>query len=153
MESLDRIIEKHPFTKGLKPEYLKLLSGIATVMVFGPGDFLLRQGHEADLFYLIEKGKVSIEAFSSTGGPLMLQTLGSGQVLGWSWLVPPYQWRFDARAVEDTTAIAFESQVLRLEMQKDHDLAYEFMSRFLSVLVLRVEAARMQLLETYAAHS
>ncbi len=122
-------------------------------MVFEPGDFLLRQGREADQFFLIDKGRVSIEAFSSSGGPLILQTLGGGQVLGWSWIVPPYQWRFDARAVEDTTVIAFDGEVLRSEMEKDHDLAYELMHRFLGVLVLRVEAARMQLLETYAAHS
>lgn len=153
MESLDFILSNHPLLKGLDSCHMDLLVSFSSMVTFQPGEFIFRQGEEANSFYLIYQGKVDVEAFSTARGPLVIQRLGNGGVLGWSWLMPPYHWRFDARSVEVTTAIALDTKRLRATMEDDHDLGYELVKRFLLVLAQRLEAARLQLMETYAAHS
>jgi hypothetical protein len=76
-------------------------------------------------------------------------TEGEGSLVGASWLVPPYRWRFDARATELTRAIGINGQCLRDKCEADHDLGYAMMKRFLPVFVQRLTDARLQLLDVY----
>ena len=149
MESLERILTEHPFFRNLQPRYLGLLTGCASNARFSTGEFIFREGEEANQFYLIRQGNVALEIYSPQGGPIMVQTLGDGDILGWSWLFPPYRWRFDARAVITTRAIALDGACLRKKSEQDHDLGYELLKRFSRILEERLQATRLQLLNVY----
>lgn len=146
METLNGILAAHSFLSGLEDRHLDLLVGCASNMRFDAGQFLLREGDEANQFYLIRQGKVAVEISAPGRGPIIILTLGEGEVLGWSWLVPPYRWRFDARAVELTRAIALDGKCLRTKSEEDHDLGYELLKRFAHVIERRLAATRIQLL-------
>ena len=79
----------------------------------------------------------------------MIRSREAGEILGWSWLVPPYRWHFDARAVELTRAIALDGKCLREKCEEDHDLGYEVMRRFVVIIAQRLEETRLQLLDVY----
>jgi CRP-like cAMP-binding protein len=149
METLERILSEHPFFKGLEESYLQLLVGCASNVRFDAGEVIFREGEEANKFYLIRQGKVAVEMFAPSRGPIILQTLGEGEVLGWSWLVAPYRWRFDGRAVELTRAIALDGECLRGKCEEDHNLGYELMKRVSLVMEKLVQATRLQLADVY----
>jgi CRP-like cAMP-binding protein len=149
MESLERILTEHPFIKDLEPEHVKLIVGCASNVVFKEGEFLFREGEEANAFYIIRQGKVIIETYRPEKGPIAIQTRGEGDVTGWSWLVPPYRWHFDARAHELTRAIALDGKCLRDKCEEDHDLGYAIMKRFALIMSERLDATRVQLLDMY----
>jgi CRP-like cAMP-binding protein len=153
METLEPILAEHPFIKGLEPHHVQLIVGCASNMRFDAGQFVFREGEEANQFYIIRKGKVALEIFSPEKGPIIIDTLGDGEVLGWSWLIPPYHWRFDARAVELTRAIALDGKCLRNKCEEDHDLAYELLKRFAHLMEERLEATRLQLMDIYGGQS
>lgn len=148
-ETLEPILAEHPVLRDLDPKYLKLLVGCATNVRFNAGQFILRDGGDADSFYLIRQGRVAVEIAAPGRGPVVIQTLGEGDALGWSWLVPPYKRRFDARAVELTRAIALDGKCLRKKLEEDHDLGYQLLMRFALIIAKRMEATRMQLLDLY----
>ena len=151
METLEPILAKHPFLKGLEPEHLKILVGCASNVRFNAGQFLFHEGEAANEFYMIRQGKVAIQIQGAERGPITVQTIGEGEVLGWSWLIPPYYWRFDAQALELTRAIALDGKCLRTKSEEDHDLGYQLLKRFADIIVERLEAARLQLLDVYKA--
>jgi CRP-like cAMP-binding protein len=153
METLEPILAAHPFLKGLEPDHLKLITGCASNVVFQPGQFIFREGEEANQFYIVREGKVVIETYSPVKGPIPIHTRQKGEVLGWSWLVPPYRWHFDARALELTRAIALDGKCLRQKCEDDHDFGYEIMKRFAFVIAERLEATRLQLLDVYGDRS
>jgi CRP-like cAMP-binding protein len=149
METLEPVLAKHPFLKGLEPQHLKILVGCASNVRFNTGQFLFHEGEEANEFYMIRGGKVAVQIQGAERGPITVQTIGEGDVLGWSWLIPPYRWRFDAKALELTRAIALDGKCLRTKSEEDHDLGYELLKRFAGIIVERLEAARLQLLDVY----
>ncbi|MGD0204832.1 MAG: cyclic nucleotide-binding domain-containing protein [Dehalococcoidia bacterium] len=149
METLERILAEHPFFKGLEEPYLQLLVGCASNVRFNAGEVVFREGEQANQFYLIRQGKVAVETFAPGRGPIIVQTLKEGEVVGWSWLVAPYRWRFDGRAIELTRAIALDGECLRGKCEEDHNLGYELMKRVSHVMEKLVEATRLQLLDVY----
>jgi len=149
-ENLMQILGEHPFFVGMRPEHIQLLAGCASVTHFDADQFILRQGEEADKCYLIRYGKVSLEVYGPERGAIEVQTLEEGDVLGWSWLVPPHQWRLDARALKMTRAIVLDGNRLREECERDHELGYELMKRFNQVMAENLEALRFQLINVYA---
>lgn len=146
METLRGILVGHPFLSGLEDRHLDLLVGCASNVRFDAGQFILREGEEANQFYLIRHGKVALEVSAPGHGPIIILTLGESEVLGWSWLVPPYRWKFDARAVELTRAIVLDGKCLRTKSEQDHDLGYELLKRFAHIIEKRLAATIMQLL-------
>ena len=152
VESLEAIIANHSFFSDLEQRYVQSLTGCAANVRFDAGTYLFREGEPADHFYLIRQGKVAIEISAPPRKPIIVQTLTGGDVLGWSWLVPPYQWRFHARAVEPVRAIALDGKCLRARCEGNHDLGYELLKRFAQVITQRLEATRFQLLDVYAPH-
>lgn len=149
MESLEGILAEHPFFSGLEPRYLQLAVGCASNVRFNAGEFVFQAGEEANHFYLIRAGRVGLEVFAPGRGSLTIETLETGDILGWSWLIPPYAWRFDARAVEMTRAIALDGKCLRAKCEEDHDLGYELLKRIAAILGQRLDATRFRLLDIY----
>ena len=152
MEPLEHIIAAHPLFAGLRPEYTHLIGDCAHNMRFEPGEFLLQHGAPAAEFYLLRHGRVALALGAPGRGTLTVQTLGPGELLGVSWLVTPYRWMYDAQALEPVGAIAIDAACLRAKSEADHDLGFELAQRFMAVLVRRLHAARMQLLDVYGTH-
>ena len=140
----------HPFLAGMNRPQLALLIDCALAAHFKTGQTILREGELANRCYLIETGKVVLESMSSFGKPLAIETIGPGDLLGWSWMFPPYTWQFRARAIEPTTAIFFYGAILREYCEKDHSLGYELLKRISAVMVKRLQAAHKQMLSMYA---
>jgi CRP-like cAMP-binding protein len=153
MRTIEDLLLNHPTLTGMDPDLILKLAKHASLRTYRPGEYIFRQGENASHLYLIEYGKVDIELFSATGGPVVVQTVEIGQVLGWSWLIPPYEWCFDARVVEPTEVIELDARYLRELTQQDHQLGYEVLKRFLTVIAERLYAERLQLVNVFAAHS
>jgi len=151
MESLERIIKQHPFFAGLDEAFCDLLCGCAKNVSFQSGQFLFHEGEPAEWLHLLRHGRVALQVASPGRGALTFQTLGEGEIVGVSWLVPPYRWNHDAKALEPTRAIAMDAGCLRRKCESDHDLGYEMMKRFMPVLIERLQAARLQMLDIYGA--
>ncbi len=149
METLQRILAEHPFFSDLEAAHIELLVGCASNAVYKEGEFLFREGEPADNFFVIRQGKVMVETHLPNKGAVSIQTEESGNVLGWSWMVPPYKWRFDARAIELTRVIKLDGKCLRGKCGDDHHLGYEIMTRFATLIAERLEATRLQLLDLY----
>ena len=152
MPSLESLLVQHPFFKALEPDHLHLVSGCAGNVRFKSGEYIFREGGDANRFYLIRHGAVALQMFVPERGPITIETLEAGDVLGWSWLFPPYQWRFDAQAIDLVRATAFDGQCLRTKCEADHDLGYELMRRFAHVMSQRLQATRLRLLDVYGVH-
>ena len=153
MQTLEPLLAQHPFFQDLSPDYLQVVLGCAANVRFKAGAFLFREGEDANAFYLIRHGKVALQVFVPQRGPMTIETIEAGEVLGWSWLFPPHRWHFDAQAVELVRAIAFDGRCLRTKCEEDHDLGYDLMQRFAQVMTQRLQATRLQLLDLYGAHA
>ncbi|MGA7808606.1 cyclic nucleotide-binding domain-containing protein [Bradyrhizobium sp.] len=149
MRGLEQILGEHSFFAGFAPEYSALVAGCARNHRFNAGDYLYREGEPADEFFLIRHGKVALEIVAPGRTPMVFSTLGEGEIVGASWLVPPYRWTFDARAVELVRAIGIDAACLRSKCEADHHLGYEMMKRFLPVFVKRLQATQLQILDVY----
>ncbi|MEZ5078070.1 MAG: cyclic nucleotide-binding domain-containing protein [Solirubrobacterales bacterium] len=147
--SIDQLLATVPTFAGLPSDWLELVSGCGRNSGFEVGRYLAREGDPADAFYLIRQGRVALEIAAPGSGALMIETLGEGAVLGWSWLFPPFKWSFDARATEPVRAIAFDGACLRGKCDADNSLGYELMRRFAAVMLDRLQATRLQLLDVY----
>lgn len=153
MEGLERIIKAHPFFASMPDAFCELVCGCAKNARFGAAQYLFREGEPADWFYLIRHGRVALALTAPGRGEVAFQTVGEGELAGVSWLIPPYRWTYDARAVEDTRAIAVNALCLREKCEADHDLGYEMMKRFMPVLIERLQATRLQILDVYGSHA
>jgi len=149
MENLKRSLAEHPFFADLSSEHLDTIVGCAKNVRFNAGEFLFREGESADQFYLIKQGKVSVETFVPNKGALTIDRVDEGEVLGWSWLFPPYRWHFDARALELTRAISLDGKCLREKKEKDHELGYVLMTFFAQIMENVLQATRLQLVDMY----
>jgi CRP-like cAMP-binding protein len=140
----------HPFLQDFKAHHRRLLQDAARPVHFEAGEVVFREGEPADGIYLIQTGKVQLEAFAWERGLVPIQTLSSGDVMGWSWLFPPYFWRFGARALEATNALFIHGLPLRNECESDHDFGYEVMKRLAEIILKRLQAARTHMAENGA---
>lgn len=140
----------HPFLAGMDPAQLALLTDCAMATYFEKGETVLREGEFANRFYLIETGKVVLKSVAGAGEPAVIGTIGSGDLLGWSWMFPPYTWQFSARAIEPTTAIFFYGTILREHCENDPSLGYQLLKRLSAVMVKRLQFTRRQMLTLHA---
>jgi CRP-like cAMP-binding protein len=148
-EGLESIIRKPPFFTDLDDAFCELVCGCARNVRFDAGQYLFREGDPADAFYLVRHGRVALEVAAPGRGRIAFQTVSEGEIVGVSWLVRPYRWTYDAKAVELVRAIAMDASCLRGKCDTDHDLGYELMQRFMPVVVERLHATRLQLLDVY----
>lgn len=139
----------HPFTAGLPDADLAALAAAADVVHLPAGHVVFREGDPAERFYLLQSGRVGLEVHA-TGRPAhLLTTLGSGDLLGASWLFPPYQWQFEAVVLDDAEALVLDAAVVRAACAADDGLGHRLVERVASVLVKRLQAARLRLLDLY----
>lgn len=142
-------VAEHPFFQDLEPDYRELLAGCAGNRVFRAGEYLTREGEPADCFYLIRAGRVSIELHVPGRPGAVIESATEGDVVGVSWLFEPYRWGFDSRATETTRALHFDTACLRRKCDEDPRFGYRLMSKFSALLMQRLRATRMRLLDLY----
>jgi CRP/FNR family cyclic AMP-dependent transcriptional regulator len=152
-EPLSTRVALHPFLAGMNRNQLTLLTDCAVARHFKAGQTILREGEFANGFYLIETGKVTLESEIGLGETIVIQTICPGDLLGWSWMFPPYVWQFSARAIEPTTALFFYAAILREYCEKDHSLGYELLKRVSAVMVTRLQGAHNQMLSLYSSRT
>jgi len=153
MRTLAEYLPEHPFFAGLDAAAMELVVGCAQNVHFNEGDVLFRAGTPANTFYVIRHGRVALEVHDPQRRTMVVATLGDGEVAGWSWLVPPYQWVFDGRAVSSVSAVALDGACLRGKCDRDPALGYALMQRVAHVMYERLQDARMRLLDLYGSPS
>ena len=140
--ALAKRIAAHPFLIGLNDQQTRLLADCAMETDFRSDQYIFRAGESANRFYLINTGSVVLEAQDGDEAPMIVDTVGPGGLLGWSWLFPPHLWHFDARALEPTTAIFFNGTILRQHLDKDPALGLKLFKRMSDVMIRRLQRAR-----------
>ena len=148
MTSLDQILAGSAAFAGLEPRLLEQVAGCARLVHFEAGETILRTGEPAGDFYVVRHGRVALQ-LATPGRRLTVQTIDDGEAVGWSWLVPPYRWQFDAVATSLTRAVSLDGECLRGKCGRDHELGFQLMSRFAQMAVEALEATRLQLLDVY----
>jgi CRP-like cAMP-binding protein len=146
---LEEILGDVPFFGGMSPERLALLAGCASNVHFDAGGLIFREGDEADTFYVVRHGTVAIELHAPARNPMTVETIEAGDVLGWSWLFPPYRTHFDARALSSVRATGIDGTCLRGKCEDDPALGYDLMKRFAQVFTERLHWTRLRLLDIY----
>ncbi|QSR85911.1 cyclic nucleotide-binding domain-containing protein [Candidatus Methylacidiphilum infernorum] len=149
MNLLELQLNEHPFLKGIKEEYIKKLSTIASHVSYKAQGYLFWEGQKADRFFLIQKGFIALECYFPDRGMRTLQTISAGHVVGWSWICPPFLWHFSARVIEPVDALVFDALQLRQMMEEDHSLGYELAMRIIPLILERLLATRLQFLDIY----
>ncbi len=149
MRKIEELLGETPAFEGIESAHLELIAGCAHNETFEQGAYLMREGDPADCFYVIRRGSVAMETFIPRRGGLTVETIEDGDLLGWSWLVPPYRAHLDVRAQTEVHAISFDAACLRGKCEQDPALGYELMKRFVPVIVERLQATRFRLLDVY----
>ena len=144
-------LAQHPVFQGIDPANVAQIAGYARTVEFSPGQRVFEHDTRAQEFYIIRQGKVTVEIPALEGEPLVIQTLGDGKLIGWSWMIPPYAWSFDARAATDTTVVAVDGEKLREACEADPKLGYELMKRFAVLMAERLNAARRVAIQHYTS--
>jgi CRP/FNR family cyclic AMP-dependent transcriptional regulator len=152
-ENLSEILRQHPFLADLSDKHMEILIGCALNVRFPEGSTLIQEGQLANKLFMIRTGRVALDIDVSPKGVLRIQTVGPGEVLGWSWLISPFRWHFSGVAVAETRAVALDGECLRRKCEDDHDFGYELLKRLTQVIERRLEATRMQLLDLYGTSS
>lgn len=152
-DDLSEILRQHPFLHELSDEHMKTLVGCASNVRFADGNVLVREGELANRFFLIRSGRVALEVDLPGRRGIRIQTVGPGEVLGWSWLIYPYRWHFSGVAVADTRAVALDGECLRRKCESDFEFGYDMLKRLAHVMERRLEATRLQLLDLHGTDS
>ena len=153
VETVEELIGRHPFFAGLGTDAVRLIAGCASNAHFAAGDYIFTQGEAASRFYVLRHGRVALEIHSPERGPLIIDTMDEGEVLGWSWLVPPFRYFGDGRAVTPVSAIALDGVCLRGKCEADAELGYQLLKRVTSVMYQRLQSTRVRLLDLYGSEA
>lgn len=149
MRTVQDLVAEHPFFAGLGADTLALVAGCARNVHLNEDQYLFQEGMPADEFYLVRHGRVALELHLPAGGAHLLETVDEGDVVGWSWIVPPYRWFLDARAMRPTDLVALDGGCLRAKCEADPALGYALLQRATQVMNHRLQAARVRLLDLY----
>jgi CRP/FNR family cyclic AMP-dependent transcriptional regulator len=149
MQTVEDLLREAPLFGSLADDQLALVAGCGSNVHIDENAVLFREGDAAEVFYLIREGVAALETFAPARGAITIETLEEGEVIGWSWLFPPYRWHFDARAITPIRATVFDGACLRGKCEADPVLGFELMSRFAQVLIERLQWTRLRLLDVY----
>lgn len=147
--TLTDIVREEPFFQGLSPEHIATIGACATQVRFRAGEIVFREGEDADQFYLIRSGKIALQIHRVEHGGHLIESLHQGDIVGFSWLFPPYRWVFDGIAVAETTAVRFDGSCIRGKCDADPALGYELMQRFGAIMIRRLQSTRLRLIDMY----
>lgn len=148
-QSTAEYLSSHVFFSELEQDILKFLSENVSTRKIKQGDILFRQGESANKFYVVRSGKISIQIPAVMGPALELQSQGKDQILGWSWLIPPYRWNFQARAEEDSELLEFDGAIILERCEEETKFGYELLKRFTSLMSERLETARQKMIDEW----
>jgi CRP-like cAMP-binding protein len=148
-QHLDELLRRLPFFAGMTDDELDLIAGCGRNVHFAEGETILRQGDPADTFYVIRHGSVAVGNFVPPRGEIVVEAIHDGEILGWSWLFPPYRSHFDARAMTDVRATQFDGACLRGKCEDDPAFGYSVARRFSHVLMERLQWTSLRLLDMY----
>lgn len=149
IRDMGQIVSEHTMFAGFSPEHHALIAGCASNVAFKAGEMIFREGQPADRFYIIRYGKVAVEVFSPAKGRVTILTHDVGDVLGWSWIVAPYRYYHDARALDLTRALAFDGACLRKKADSDPAFGYALLKKFAPLIAQSLERVELQLLDVY----
>jgi CRP/FNR family cyclic AMP-dependent transcriptional regulator len=149
MRTIEELLGENAALSPLSVEHRAFIAGCAGNKTFAAGEYVMREGEPADLFYIVREGDVALETFSPQRGAMTLETLHDGDLLGWSWLIPPYRTMFDARALGTVHTIAFDGACLRGKLEQDPALGYDLLRLFTGIIVERLQNTRLRLLDLY----
>lgn len=149
MTPLEQALARHPFFLDFRPDHVAVLARCGREAIFDTGAFLFREGEPATAFFAVQRGRVALSSITPHEGLVTIQTVGDGDVLGWSWMLPPYRWQFGARAIEPTSVVAFDAACVRDALEQDHELGFHLMRRFAQVIATRLKATASQLVRAY----
>ena len=144
-EKIDGFIRDHPFLATMRPEHLQVITEGAKVAGFERGETLLQEGGFANRFFLIQWGKIELQAHDRDGKEIYIETLGGGDVFGWSWFIPPFSWSLQARAIEPTKVIVVDGAHLLVVAENDPVFGYALMKRIAQLMSHRFHSVRHQL--------
>lgn len=145
LQTVAQTLQEHPFLSHIKPEYLQYYEECASIAAFKSGDYLVKEKGPADDFFLIRSGRVALDTFIAGRGPTNIQYLTDGEVLGWSWLVEPHVWHFNALAVTPTETIHLNGSRLKELAEQDCGFGYDLMKRMVNVVGSRLRMTMLQL--------
>ena len=149
VKSIGQLLRDNPFFEGMDDDTLEFVAGCAANETYHAGDFIFREGGNAERFYIIRHGGVALEFHVPSQEPIIIQTRRDGDIMGWSWLAPPFRWGWDARVVQLTRVVSFDAKCLRAKMDENPALGYDMCQRFLPVIHDRLSAARLQMVDMY----
>jgi CRP-like cAMP-binding protein len=153
MKRLDSPLLDHPFFAGMSKRFLREIEPFATAIHFPEGEFVFREGDRANCFFLIVDGKIALQSEARGRGTIVIETIESGQALGWSWLFEPFTWHFDARTVRPTDALMLDATRLRALCEKHPRLGYEVTKRIAELVIHRLHETQLRLGDVYSARS
>jgi len=148
-EAARTLLAGHAFLAGLPEGTVQLVADHAEPATFPAGVLLFREGGSADVAYLITKGHVAVEIHAPSRGPVVVETLHAGNVVGLSWAAPPFRNQFDARAVDDVEAVGVDAAQLRAALAANPAIGFPFLDRLVAVILERLQATRVRLLDLY----
>jgi CRP-like cAMP-binding protein len=149
MQDLTTILTEQRFFEGMRQDLVHEVADCSHIVTANVDDYLIREGVSADHFCIIRSGRVSVEMVSPNRGSVRIQSVEAGDILGWSWFIPPYRYRFDGRTVKPSEVIYIDGKKLRGRCENNHELGYEIFQRMALVIAQRLQAARLQLLDLY----
>jgi len=148
-EAIAERVLAHPFFVGIDPTLVHAMTSKAEERTYDVGEMLVREGKSAEEFFLVIEGKIALEVGAADRPGITVETIGRGEILGWSWLVSPHRWRFDARALKPTTVVAINASVARYALAAHPAFGYQFLMKLLPVIAERLENTRVQLLDIH----
>jgi CRP/FNR family transcriptional regulator, cyclic AMP receptor protein len=149
IRAIGEYLRGHPFFAGFDEGSLDELAGCAFNQHIKAGEYLFHEGGDAGHFYVVTRGRIVVEVFIPASGPYLLDSVAEGEVLGWSGLIPPHRWLYDARAVEPASVVSLDAACLRAKCDADPRLGYDFIQRVAQVMSHRLQATRGRLLDLY----
>ena len=150
MRTLNDLLRTHPIFHDFSSSFIADIAECSQEKEFEPDQYIFWSGHEADYFYILREGAVALQARTPDKGMVTVETLHNGDVMGWSWLFPPYKWHYDAQALEPTTAVVIDARCIKGKCESNHELGYELMLRFGRIVVDRLMATRMRMLDIFS---
>lgn len=145
------ILAEHPVFREFDADALDLLAGCARNEHFQAGATIYAEGDAADRVHILRHGDVAVEIATPERASIIVETLHAGDVLGWSWMVPPYRHMSDARALSDVRSVSLDAACMRGKCDENPVLGYHLFKHLLPHMALRVRALRLQLLDLYGS--
>lgn len=149
MNATEELLAHNPVFTGLDPGLISTLAAHASERHLAPDEVLFRTGEAAGAFYLIRSGRIGLDLASAGADPVTVDSYGPGSLVGLSWLIPPYTWYLDARAVEPTTVVVLDAALVRAQCDADPALGYVVVQRVAQAMYQRMQSARVRLLDIY----